>query len=335
MAKPPRKRQARPPTTEAADPAIGASLKAEATARYSREHRTSLTGVIPEEVTRAKAGAWLDLISPLTQWAGRLGDRQRRKRFLEGVIYDEVVIDQIVDKATERLRPPKSGIIQPIPAKFVLSFLEQASREEPGSPLVDKWANLLASASEEFDAQYIHFVSILARLSSEQALLFQSMIDRAGSLNALRHALDDGYWYRGTQGVTGAIALELMKHPYVEKDGERGAAAYAQFIRAALEITFDTPALAFVYGSFIIEELNYNFIPSYTTYRGDQEVGYSILEAIGILRRVETGLFEVGDVSFAATYYHLTPLGFHLAKSCKMLPETSPATPTGLGRINN
>ena len=58
-------------------PAVDASLKVEATtsARYSRERK--ITQLIPADVTRANAGAWLDLISPITQWAALKGDALR------------------------------------------------------------------------------------------------------------------------------------------------------------------------------------------------------------------------------------------------------------------
>jgi len=61
-------------------------IKAEATAKaelavkaiYQRKHST--TEVIPPDVTRAKAGAWLDIISPITEWAGLKGDELHFKR---------------------------------------------------------------------------------------------------------------------------------------------------------------------------------------------------------------------------------------------------------------
>ena len=49
-----------------------AKAKAKAKATYSR--KKTIMENIPEDVTRAKAGAWLDLISPLVEAAGRKGD---------------------------------------------------------------------------------------------------------------------------------------------------------------------------------------------------------------------------------------------------------------------
>jgi hypothetical protein len=53
-----------------------------------------------------------------------------------------------------------------------------------------------------------------------------------------------------------------------------------------------------------------------TNYRDQDEVDYSILEAVGLIRRVETGFFRVADWSLSLTYYHLTDLGFYFSKAC-------------------
>src|SRR6187431_2183922 len=55
-----------------------AEVSAKATASYKREKK--ITENIQEDVTRAKAGAWLTIISPLTEWAGLKGDQLRHKR---------------------------------------------------------------------------------------------------------------------------------------------------------------------------------------------------------------------------------------------------------------
>lgn len=54
----------------------------------------------------------------------------------------------------------------------------------------------------------------------------------------------------------------------------------------------------------------------YLTYRDDDEVDYSILEAVGLIRRVETGFFDVGGWAVSAIYYHPTELGYHFSLAC-------------------
>jgi hypothetical protein len=61
-------------------PDTSASVKLEATAKASYVRKKKIMEVVPPDVTRAKTGAWLDLISPLTEWAGLKGDELRFKR---------------------------------------------------------------------------------------------------------------------------------------------------------------------------------------------------------------------------------------------------------------
>jgi hypothetical protein len=59
---------------------VSATAKVEATARASYQHKKTVTEIIPPDVTRAKADAWLTLILPITEWAGLRGDQLRHKR---------------------------------------------------------------------------------------------------------------------------------------------------------------------------------------------------------------------------------------------------------------
>ena len=58
---------------------IKAVAKATAEAKVEYSRKTNITAVVPEDVTLANAGAWLDLISPITQWAG-LRDHAHKAR---------------------------------------------------------------------------------------------------------------------------------------------------------------------------------------------------------------------------------------------------------------
>jgi hypothetical protein len=52
-------------------------------------------------------------------------------------------------------------------------------------------------------------------------------------------------------------------------------------------------------------------------------VDYSILEADGLISYVDTDFFGVGKWDLLLLYYHLTPLGFHFAKACKIITGPS------------
>ena len=143
-------------------PKIEAVAKATAEAKVQYSHKTNVSVVVPEDVIRANASAWLDLISPMTQWAGLKGDALRHKRELLRIQQEEALAE-IALRARQRLSK-ELGTLSPVPIKFMVPFLEQASLEED-STLVDLWANLLTSAAEEFDPHYIHSIGIISRLS--------------------------------------------------------------------------------------------------------------------------------------------------------------------------
>jgi hypothetical protein len=113
------------------------SAKAEATAKVAAiakyEVKKQITEVIPEDVTRAKASAWLTLLSPITHWAGLKGDQLAHKRHLLRIQQEETLAE-IAQRAMPRIKALGKPIT-PVPAKFLVPFLEKASLEEPDSRL--------------------------------------------------------------------------------------------------------------------------------------------------------------------------------------------------------
>ena len=96
------------------------SAKIEAVAKASYSRKRTITEVIPPDVTRAKTGAWLDLISPLTEWAGLKGDQLRAKR-MQLRLQREDALSEIVARARAEIsaasKPTKT-----IPNKFLIPF---------------------------------------------------------------------------------------------------------------------------------------------------------------------------------------------------------------------
>jgi hypothetical protein len=107
---------------------LRASAKVAAIAKASYVRKKTTTETI--NVTRAKTSAWLDLISPLTEWAGLKGDELRSKRILLR-LQREDILDEIVERARKKLG--NLAALKPIPNKFLVPFLEQASLEDPES----------------------------------------------------------------------------------------------------------------------------------------------------------------------------------------------------------
>ena len=58
-------------------------------------------------------------------------------------------------------------------------------------------------------------------------------------------------------------------------------------------------------------------------YSDDLEIDFSILEAVGLIRRVEAR-FVLRDIySISLVYYHLTSMGFYFAKACGLVSDLS------------
>jgi hypothetical protein len=288
------------------------SAKAVASAKFTRKR--IIQESVPADVTRARATAWLDVISPLTEWAGLKGDELRHKR-VQLRLQREDVLTRIAEKCTKRLglRPPNSV---PVPNKFLVPFLEQASLEDPDSSLVDMWANLFVSASEDFESYHTHFVSIISRLSHKQAEIFATIAD-AESEHDLELSVDNIEAYYRQHRIKRRV-LEAFKQltaiPSSMDD-------FCQFIHDHM----DLPGLAIVHASAENRKTKqyFDITLDYMFFEDADAVDYSILEANGLISYVDTDFFGVGKWDLLLLYYHLTPLGFHFAKACKIITGPS------------
>lgn len=93
---------------------VETTAKAEISAKVVRQRKHLIEEVIPPDVTRAKAGAWLDLISPLTEWAGLRGDQLRRKRELLRVQQDDSACTKQVSHSISRESVAGRGRFRPL-----------------------------------------------------------------------------------------------------------------------------------------------------------------------------------------------------------------------------
>jgi hypothetical protein len=104
--------------------------------------------------------ALTDLIRPFTESRGLKADLLRVQR-------EEVAIE-IAKKAHPRIQI-EHGVVQPVKPKLLVPLFEKGSCEDPhDTVMIDRWANLLASASLKLSVQP-RFVSILEELSGSQA----------------------------------------------------------------------------------------------------------------------------------------------------------------------
>lgn len=297
--KQPRKRKSTVPdtaTNTTSGVELRASAKLEASAKY--EVKKTVQEVIPEDVTRAKVGAWLTIISPITHWAGLKGDELRYKRELLRLQQEETLlkIAKKYDKRRNKEKPTKQ-----VPPKFLVPFLERASLEQPDSDLVDLWSNLLVSAAEEYNPHYVHFTSIISQLSSVQARLFAGLVKQHEEIAVIEEAYSLSMGYIDD-------CINKAYEEYLSIICEN----VTVFIGDVLE------SKGFVWASIAYESSN----TLMRMRRGiNFEVDYSILMALGLVKIVKAKVYS-GDKdeesSIEVEYYDITTLGLAFAEACRL-----------------
>lgn len=119
-----------------------------------------------EETTDKAVTAVLDAVSPFTEGLGALGDRIRFFR------------ERSVIKAGQRAKElVDGGDIAPVPPKVLVPWIEGASLEDADDDMmIEMWARLLASSSEDVAPETYRIISILRELSGPYANLFRSIV---------------------------------------------------------------------------------------------------------------------------------------------------------------
>lgn len=284
---------------------IQASAKIGASAKYE-VHKT-VSERIPEDVTRAKHDAWLTILSPITQWAGLIGDKLAHKRDLLRIQQEET-LTAIMLRAAPRLallRPP----IKPVPVKFLVPFLEYASLEEPDSELVKMWANLLVSSAENYHPDNVYYVRLISQMSSVQARLFEAMIGP-----------------RGPQSVLVSMEENFFLGQNFLADRIRDAFGNAKKPPSTLRQAWNRLTKTLNMQGVVIEHIDVghqvkedytNGAPPYSLYRDEQQNDYAILRGLGLIEYIDTGFFVVLDQwKIKVMAHYVSPLGLNFAQAC-------------------
>jgi hypothetical protein len=121
---------------------------------------------IPAQASGRIVNAIADVVSPLTEWLGLMGDKIR--------IHRMKVVSDVIRRADEYIALGKAEP-HPIPIKVAVPLLERASQEEVDDDfMIDMWAKLLASTATTSNVSP-RFVGIIGELNSRQARLLVSL----------------------------------------------------------------------------------------------------------------------------------------------------------------
>jgi hypothetical protein len=235
------------------------------------------------------SNALADLLSPLTEGAGYLGDSIRIYR-TRAVI---VALEKAYEFAKERgLR------LGPVPPKFLVQWLENASVEGEEAELADLWAKLLVSASKRYKSGHISYVDLLRKIGSDEAKLLQYLAyDMDPDFSIRFHALYQSKNY--CKSIS-----DMSKERKFKPDMTLGE---------ALEMA-EGVGLQFNYRLLYMCEADGRFLA--TSFFKENEKAIAMLEREGAVK-INTGECDIVGVSVQLSWLELSKFGFDFVWECE------------------
>jgi hypothetical protein len=290
-----------------------AIARVEAVAKATYQRKKTTTEIIPPDVSRAKAGAWLALLSPITEWASLKGDELNFKRRLLRIQQEETLL-RVAQSVSEKLADLK--VLKPVPRKILVPALEKASLEDAEDrTMIELWANLLASATQTVHVQP-RFVGILEELAGTQAKCLERIaFGNSSEADFPAAEFEDSFMefadYNIRELFESTIGLVL--------NGGRDASVALELIVD----TFSRPGVLLGFANIVDLDTNvwetYDVV-SETGIRDEEDL--SILESLGLVRyAVITFMVHVVHApkktfEVSTHYHHLTRLGVEFCKIC-------------------
>jgi len=135
-----------------------------------------------------------DLISPFSQGFGLVGDHIR--------IYRQRSVAAVLSKATE-IAGEREQRISPVNPKNLFPIIENASLEsDDGEEIIDLWARLLLTGTENFDAELAVFSDVLKRIGKSEALFLRGLVEPDRRFPKMIHSdIEEYYNPRQFQGA--------------------------------------------------------------------------------------------------------------------------------------
>ena len=288
-----------------------AIARVEAVARATYQRKKTTTEIIPADVSRAKAGAWLTLLSPITEWAGLKGDALNFQRRLLRIQQEETLL-RVARSVREKLAA--ATVTRPVPRKILVPALEKASLEDAADDtMIEQWANLLASAAQDVKVQP-RFVGILEEIAGSQA----KCLERIAFNRYMDFHFPAAEFEESSLNFAEYNILEDYENAMRETLGEGEInKAFDKIVR-----TFNSPgallSVAFVDCPDQESSEAYDTVAE-TGVRDDANL--SILESLGLIRYVVIR-FSIsqkrgdGLYQLSTHYHHLTQLGVEFCEVC-------------------
>jgi hypothetical protein len=303
---------------------VDLGARAEAKLEVKAEIPSSSVGRFVEAVT--------DVFRPFTEARGLRGDQIRLQRA-------DIAIE--IAKRTRQMLLIENSSVCPVPNKILVPLIETASTESVDDDfMLDRWANLLASASAEGNVEP-RYVSLLGELSGRQAKIFQDvalnnakpdaeiqyeLLDATFYRNSVTFLRDANVWWsRRTEAWAtrrgGTLRSEPQEHEML-----------FEFCREMMS-SLNVPGCAFL-GLMVTSSTGLYYINM-----GETDVAINpsshpdskwkahsldleILASLGLLRLVQIDFENVFNDRIERDYYHITGLGLSFFRSCNRVPKS-------------
>lgn len=291
-----------------------AVARVEASAKASFKRKKNVTEVIPPDVIRAKASAWLDLISPITEWAGLKGDALKFERQQLRIQQEESLL-LIAHSVRRKIAGREAG--NPVPRKILVPALEKASLEDAADEaMIELWANLLASAymGQKVEPRYI---GIIEELSTSQAKCLSSLVrHRSEEMTAPFSA----FYYARYEVSERDVRAEIddLIRPYLGAD-DLNIKQKRHLDSKLREWATNFSGPGFYLEGFSLGEVEHNLMIGEGLNLEEKDL--DILESLGLIRRLNVHFkYENAPASYKwgfAMYLYLTGLGVDFVSVCE------------------
>lgn len=218
---------------------------------------------------------------------------------------------RVLEKAAQKIGDEH---LEALPLRFSIPFAEKASLAEDNS-IVEKWANLLASAATKFSDEHVAFINILARLSPSEAKLLDRLVPAELIRGAGSELPDYAVFKRQTDGakdvfpgIGGILSKVSIKDGEISEEGRK----IAEYI-----VNKD-------FGNVIVESMQaesidiekHSYWMVFNKNVDEYLVSMDLLQAEGLVER--TNLFSAtSEVSVKASVISATALGWMFASTCR------------------
>lgn len=252
----------------------------------------------------------VDLFSPLTEFAGAIGDQIR--------IYRKLSVLRALHRA--KLKADEQNLtLEPPPLKFLIPYLEQVSLEDEKNDILNElWSNLLLSSAVEFKSEHNLFIRILGELSPKEAKFFQYIAEyyKRNPSHGYLHPVDiesnwdNTYFY---------IAIRDLLKEFKDKDLKK--IDFSNFYSKLRKEHESQGSIIHFFTVFAGEKEKYPYDTIFTPNRTEYDdlleyIPLSMLKGFGLISEFNSPEYWFNDIAFYMKGVFLTPLGYSFYKSC-------------------